>query len=987
MKLKFISDLNYQRQAIDSIVSVFKGQAVKQTNFTVSYGEDAGLLQTDLGIGNRLDLTLPEIQKNVQEVQISNGLSRSESLDGMNFTVEMETGTGKTYVYLRTIYELNRQYGFTKFVIVVPSVAIREGVYKSLQITEQHFNEIYDRTPLEFFIYDSDKLDRVRNFATATTIQIMIINIDAFRKSFDDPDKEDKANVIHRANDRLNGYRPIEFIQQTNPIVIIDEPQSVDTTPKSKEAISSLKPLCTLRYSATHVEKYNMIYRLDAVDAYNEKLVKKIEVMSVRSEQSFNLPYIKLVEVKEDRAKVELDVETRGKVKRTVKTVKYGDDLFEITGERELYRNYMVEQIDWTPGNESIEINGYNLTLGGDSIGEFDDDQIKRYQIRKTIEEHLDKELRFNHRGIKILSLFFIDRVANYRDYDKEGNRVKGKYAIMFEEEYKKLIEKPKYRTLFNDIDVEMDIDKVHNGYFAQDKKGKYKDTKGNTQADSDVYSLIMKQKEKLLSLNEPLRFIFSHSALREGWDNPNIFQICTLKESGGTYVSRRQEIGRGLRLAVNQLGERVPDYNVNILTVMANETYEEFVENLQKEMEEQTGITFGKIEKHIFAKLAYLDPETEEFSSMGYDLSVKLYHNLRNQGYIDKKDKATQVLKEALENYEFTVPEEFSPWKASIISELKHITNRLPINNADKRKKVKLNKSVLASTDFIELWEKIKYRTVYSIDFDSSELIKNVIASIQKMNRIEQIRIISRKDGIASFDRLTGIQGAKMSERFEDYVNEGHTLPDIITELQNRTNLTRRTIVEILTFCKRLNDFINNPQKFIEEVTKIIQREMKLLLREGVKYYKIGDESYYAVELFHNDELLAYLNDNAIPSKKSPYDYVIYDSHTIEAKFAERFENDENVKVYVKLPNWFKIETPVGNYNPDWAAVIIRDGEEKLYFVIETKGREAEELLPPEERAKIYFARKHFKAIGADVSFEGPENDADEFLLRVSTK
>ncbi|MFT9486584.1 MAG: type III restriction-modification system endonuclease [Tepidibacillus sp.] len=984
MKLKFISDLPYQRQAIDSVVNIFKGQPVKQSNFTVSYGEDAGMIQTDLGIGNRLDLTPNEILKNVQEIQIKNGLPRSESLNGLNFTIEMETGTGKTYVYLRTIYELNKQYGFTKFVIVVPSVAIREGVYKSLQITEQHFKELYDRTPLEYFIYDSSKLDQVRNFATATSIQVMIINIDAFRKSFEDPEKEDKANVIHRANDRLNGYRPIEFIQQTNPIVIIDEPQSVDTTPKSKEAISSLHPLCTLRYSATHVDKYNMIYRLDAVDAYNEKLVKKIEVMSVRSEQSFNLPYIRLVEVKEGKAKIELDVDSRGKVKRMVKTVKYGDDLYDVSGEREIYRNYLVEQIDWTEGNESIEVNGHLLHVG-DSIGDIDEDTIKRFQIRKTIEEHLDKELRLNPRGIKVLSLFFIDKVANYRDYDKEGNPIKGKYAVMFEEEYKKLIQKPKYRTLFNDIDGDMDIEKIHNGYFAQDKKGKLKDTNGNTQADTDVYSLIMKEKERLLSLDEPLRFIFSHSALREGWDNPNVFQICTLKDSAGTYVSRRQEIGRGLRIAVNQKGERVQDYHVNTLTVMANESYEDFVANLQTEMEEQTGITFGKIEKHMFAKLAYIDETTDEPVAMGYELSERLYNSLKSNEYIGKKDKATQVLKEAIENYELHLPEEFSPWRSAIVKELKHITNRLPIKDASKKKTVKLNKAIIDSREFLELWDKIKYKTVFTIDFDSSELINKSIGSIQKMDRIEKMRILSRKDGISKLDRTTGIQGSIVSERFEDYVMVQHPLPDIITELQNRTNLTRRTIVEILTGSKRLEDFKNNPQKFIEVVTKIIKRELKLLLGDGVKYYKIGDEAYYGVELFQNEELLAYLNDNALQSKKSPFDHVIYDSD-VEANFAKRFENDENVKVYVKLPGWFKIETPIGDYNPDWAAVINKDGEEKLYFVIETKGTDVEAFLRPEEQAKIKYARKHFEAMNTNVIFEGPESDVNQFMLKVTS-
>ncbi|MBF8418085.1 type III restriction-modification system endonuclease [Heyndrickxia coagulans] len=984
MKLQFQSDLAYQLRAIDSVVQIFNGQPVRQSNFTVFYGEDAGMIQTDLGIGNRLDLTADEVLKNVQQVQMRNGLPKSETLDGMNFTIEMETGTGKTYVYLRTIYELNKKYGFTKFVVVVPSVAIREGVYKSLQMTEQHFHELYDRQPLEYFIYDSEKLDRVRSFATATAIQVMIINIDAFRKSFEDPKKEDKANVIHRPNDRLNGYRPIEFIQQTNPIVIIDEPQSVDTTPKSKEAIESLQPMCTLRYSATHVDKYNMIYRLDAVDAYNEKLVKKIEVMSIRSEPSFNVPYIKLLEVRERKAKVELDVNKNGKVKRTAKTVKYGDDLYDISGKRDIYRNYRIEQIDWAEGNESIEVNG-NILKIGEALGEIDDDTIKRYQIHKTIEEHLDKELRLNPRGIKVLSLFFIDKVANYRDYDKDGNPVKGKYAVMFEEEYRKLIQKPKYRALFNDIDVDIDVKKIHNGYFAQDKKGKLKDTKGNTQADTDVYSLIMKDKERLLSFDEPLRFIFSHSALREGWDNPNVFQICTLKDSGGTYVSRRQEIGRGLRLAVNQNGERVSDYNVNTLTVMANESYEEFVAKLQSELEEETSVTFGKIEKHAFAGLVYEEAETEEPVPLGYERSEELYAYLKSHDYINDKDKATSTLKEELANYQINIPEAFKPWQPVILKELKRITESLPIRDASNKKHVKLNKEVINSEAFLELWDKIKYKTVYSIDFDSKELIQNSIRSIQKMKKIDKIRIISRKDAISSIDRVTGLQTVVVGEGFENYVTVQQPLPDVITELQNRTNLTRKTIVQILTGCKRLGDFQNNPQKFIEEITKIIQKEMKLILRDGIKYYKMDDD-YYAVELFQNEELLAYLNDNAVESTKSPYDHVIYDSD-IEARFAKRFESDEHVKVYVKLPDWFKIDTPIGSYNPDWAAVINKDGEEKLYFVLETKGTDIEEFLRPTELAKIEFARKHFEAIDTDVRFEGPENDVSEFLLRVSGK
>ena len=400
MKLKFKSDLKYQNEAIRSVVDIFKGQTPMTSNFTVLTGKSLndgqlqmGVVQSSTGIGNKLELISEDILNNVQDIQMRNNLPRSEKLDGMNFTVEMETGTGKTYVYLKSIYELNKQYGFKKFVIVVPSVAIREGVDKSLQITKEHFNSIYDNESAEYFVYDSSKLEQVRNFATSSAIQIMIINIDAFRKGFEDPEKEDKANIIHRKQDKLNGQRPIDLIKETNPIVIIDEPQSVDTTPKSKEAIASLNPMCTLRYSATHVDKYNMVYRLDAVDAYEQRLVKKIEVLSVRSEESFNKPYIRLVETKERKAKIELDVQDKkGAVKRTTKMIKLGDDLFDISGEREIYRNYVVEDISWGENDEYIVINGETIWLGK-AIGDIDDDIIKRFQIRKTIEEHLIRKL------------------------------------------------------------------------------------------------------------------------------------------------------------------------------------------------------------------------------------------------------------------------------------------------------------------------------------------------------------------------------------------------------------------------------------------------------------------------------------------------------------------------------------------------------------------------------------------------------------------
>lgn len=993
MKLKFQSNLQYQNHAINSIVDIFKGQKVKQSNFTVmdsksiNYQEQIGVAYTNMGIGNRLDLTYKDILDNVQKVQMRNNLKRSDKLAGMNFTVEMETGTGKTYVYLKTIYELNENYGFTKFVIVVPSVAIREGVYKTLQITKEHFDGIYNNEPLNYFVYDSDKLDQVRSFATSNTIEIMIINIDSFNKSFGNYDKESKSNRIHRPQDKLNGQKPIDLIKETNPIVIIDEPQSVDTTEKSKEAIKSLNPLCTLRYSATHVDKYNMVYKLDAVDAYENKLVKRIEVLSIRSEDSFNLPYIKLVEVGERKAKVEIDIQDKhtGEVKRSKKQIKFGDDLKELTNNRELYSNYIVNDISWGVGNEYVDFsNGVRLYVK-DAIGDLDEDAVKRFQIRKTIEEHLDKEMILNKNGIKVLSLFFIDKVSNYREYDKDHNYIKGKYARMFEEEYTKLITLNKYKDNEN---INLEVEHTYNGYFAQDKKkGKvvYKDTKGNTKADDDAYNLIMKDKEKLLSMDNPLRFIFSHSALREGWDNPNVFQICTLKESKGTYISRRQEIGRGLRLCVNQEGERVEDYGVNRLTVMANESYSDFVSGLQSEIERDTDIRFGIVEKHSFANVKRADNENfGEDIYMGYDESEKLYEYFVKEKYVDDKGKVTDKLKKAIDaegqgEDKLVLDEEFMNFYAGIHEELKKRVKNYEIKDASKKKRVKLNKAVLDSQEFIDLWNKIKEKTIYSLDFDSNNLINKSIEGIKNMPKILAPRIFSSKDTIDKIARESGIEGRTIKED-EDSLVYNIQLPDIITDLQNKTNLTRKTIIDILINSKRLEDFKRNPQKYIEEVTKIIRKNLRLMVVDGIRYSKFRNGDYYSIEMFNDSELLSYLNDRIVESSKSPYNYAICDSD-VEYKFAMKFEAREEVKVYVKLPSWFKIETPIGSYNPDWAVVINEFDEERLYFVVETKGKSDISLLREEERAKILCARKHFEALETEVEFRGPESSADEFM------
>ena len=482
MKIQFDPNLDFQHEAINSVVDVFDGQEVCKTNFTVTpMKDDPQMLipgmDNDLGIGNRLRLLEEDIHNNIKEIQLRNGLAPSESLNSLDFTVEMETGTGKTYVYLRTVFEMNRLYGFTKFIIVVPSVAIKEGVYKSLQMTESHFKGLYENVQYDYFVYDSQKLGQVRNFATSDYIQIMVINIDAFRKSFTDPEKEDKANIIHRPHDRMTGNRPIEFIQATNPIVIIDEPQSVDTTAKSKEAIASLNPLCTLRYSATHVDKYHMMYKLDSVDAYQRKLVKQIEVSGIVVKDSHNKAFIRLLKVDNRKspftAQIEIDAMQRsGDVKRVKKTVRTGDDLLEVSGGRSVYDGYIIEDIYCEKGNEYISFTSKpEFVKLGQAIGEVSDDEYKRLQIRKTIETHLEKEMELRPKGLKVLSLFFIDRVANYRWYDDEGNPQQGKYAQIFEEEYKREIRKPKYHILFEGADLETAADGVHDGYFAIDKK------------------------------------------------------------------------------------------------------------------------------------------------------------------------------------------------------------------------------------------------------------------------------------------------------------------------------------------------------------------------------------------------------------------------------------------------------------------------------------------------------------------------------------
>ncbi|MBQ3788248.1 MAG: DEAD/DEAH box helicase family protein [Bacteroidales bacterium] len=865
MKLSFESNLSYQQEAIQSVVGLFEGQNIEDSGY--SYNLTGALNMID-GIANKLVLTEEQVLRNLQDVQEQNELPKSQTLEGMHFSVEMETGTGKTYVYLRTIYELNRKYGFKKYVIVVPSIAIREGVLKNLQITHEHFQTLYDNTPTRYYVYDSSHISKLRGFATGDNIEILVINIDAFAKD---------ENIINKPNDRLNGQEPIRFIQSVNPIVIVDEPQNMESE-KRIAAIQNLNPLCTLRYSATHRNRYNLVYSLNPVKAYDLGLVKQIEVDSVMEENSLNGAFIALESITPQKtrvtAKLTIDQNTKDGVRQKTVTVRTGDDLYDLSNEREIYRNgYIVEEIDAS--------NGCVVFSGGETlyVGEKHDDQndeVMRFQMRRTIEEHLRKELRLNKLGVKVLSLFFIDRVANYRSYDEKGNVLYGKFAQWFEEIYNELIQQPIFQSL-----NKYSIEQIHNGYFSQDKKGHIKDTNGETQADNDTYNLIMKDKETLLDMNNPLRFIFSHTALREGWDNPNVFQICTLNETKSE-IKKRQEIGRGLRLAVNQEGIRVRDRSINRLTVVANESYNDFAKALQTELQEDCGVDFtGRIKP--------------------------------------KRDRVT----------------------------------------------VHYRKGFEADPAFLEIWEKLKGKTTYRVKYDTAVLIQNAAKAIKEMPVINapSVRSVKTEVILSNEGVSANYKGDKLSKAKSDYI-----IPDYLNYIQNRTELTRSTIYEILNKSGRLQDIAVNPQLFMDYAVSAIRRVLYDLMIDGIEYRRISGAEY-EMRLFKDSDLEIYLNDFTFKvnqSGKTIYENYIPLDSTVESRFAQDCENSDQIKLYFKLPEWFKIPTPIGSYNPDWAVVF--EDDKRIYFVAETKdtGTSTIDLnkLHPSEKQKIKCGIANFRII-----------------------
>jgi type III restriction enzyme len=963
MKLKFDSTQAYQVQAVSSLVNLFDGQPLNNGDFTIEISTaletgQASIFQSELGIGNNLVVNTETLFENYQKIVQENDLETISEIEfqknGMNFSLEMETGTGKTYVYLRTIFELSQKYGFKKFIIVVPSVAIREGTIKNLEITTEHFRALYNNIEFEYFVYDSKKANRLRSFATSNQLQIMVINIDAFRKDFSDSEDK-KSNVIFKENDKLSGRKPIEFVQATNPFVIIDEPQSVDNTPRAQEAIKTLNPLCIFRFSATHKNLYNLVYKLDPIKAYELRLVKQIVVASVTGANAQNDAYIKLLEVDNKsgiKAKIRLQVQTSGQVKEKDVWVKQNADLFTLSNEREVYRNnFEVLDISAEPGNEFIDFNLGRLYLGQERGGIKDD--LIEVQIKNTIKKHLDKEVQLKGKGIKVLSLFFIDRVSNYRNYDEGGKPLKGKFAALFEQHYTELTKLPHYVEL-NVFPVE----KLHDGYFSQDKKGVFKDTNGATQADDDTYAKIMRNKEQLLSMEEPLKFVFSHSALREGWDNPNVFQICTLNESRSA-TKKRQEIGRGLRLPVNQDGDRIFDDNINKLTIIANENYDDFAKKLQTEYEEDCGVTFGKVPKIGFARLSRIIEDAE--ITIGREQSEKLWNELQDNGYIDLNGKIQTSFAPQKEGFSLGLSEELKDLENEAIAVLQSYQLDRHVKKDEEPRKLKVNKQVFIDPEFEILWNKIKHKTTYEVNYSTEELIANSVKAIKTMERIEPIKVSYREDllnvevkGVTT----TNIRGNEIKLEYTG------ALPDIIAYLQKETELTRKTIVNMLAKSKRLAEFAINPQKFMDEVARIIKRELHKLMIDGIKYEKIAQQEW-SMRLFEDEEIVSYLN-NRLEVKKSVYDAIVYDSE-IERKFAEELDKRDDIKLFVKLPNWFKVETPVGEYNPDWA--IVKQDDNTIYLVRETKGTRNFEMLRNSEADKIKCGRKHFEAL--DVNFD----------------
>lgn len=1016
MELKF-KHQKFQADAAKAVVDVFAGQPY----LTPSYMMDRGSGTYQQSTTEDLDYTgwsnhkiVPELNdrlilEHINTIQRANQIKPSEKLEGrFNLTIEMETGVGKTYTYIKTMYELNKHYGWSKFIVVVPSIAIREGVYKSFQVTQEHFAEEYGKK-VRFFIYNSSQLTEIDRFASDNSINVMIINSQSFNARGKD------ARRIYMKLDEFRSRRPIDIIAKTNPIMIIDEPQSVEGK-KTKENLKQFNPLLTLRYSATHKSDsiYNMIYRLDAMEAYNKRLVKKIAVKGITESGSTateSYVYLESINLSKSAptATIQFDFKGATGVRKITRTVTEGYNLYDNSGQMEEYKEgFVVSRIDGR--DDSVEfINGIKI-FAGDVIGKVSEEQLRRIQIRETILSHIQRERELFYKNIKVLSLFFIDEVAKYKQYDASGQPINGIYADMFEEEYNDIVSnlqmgvgEDEYLKYLDSIPAE----KTHAGYFSIDKKGKMVDSKlknkkERTTDDVDAYDLIMKNKELLLDRNpkrSPVRFIFSHSALREGWDNPNVFQICTLKQSSSE-TRKRQEVGRGLRLCVNQDGERMDTnalgndvHNVNLLTVIASESYDSFAKGLQSEIADAVSDRPKAVTVDLFVGKVIKDNNGNE-QVVDYSMANAIQFDLIVNGYIDKKGILTDKYYEDKANGEIKVAEEVADSAASVIEIIDSIYDSRtmqPENARSNNVELVVDESKLAMPEFKELWSKINSKSVYVVDFDTDELVRKAIDSLDRKLRVSKIYFkveTGAMEQIRSKDEL--VSGESFVK--EESASYGNITPsnsnvkyDLIGKLVDVTGLTRKAIIQILKGIKPtvFNQFKENPEEFIIKASALINDQKATSIIEHITY-DVMDEKY-GTDVFTDPTIKGRLGTNAMKAKKHLYDHIVYDS-TNERDFATELDVNKDVAVYVKLPDGFYISTPVGHYNPDWAIAFYEGTVKHIYFVAETKGSMNSMQLRLIEESKIHCAREHFKVISnGEVVYDVV--DSYKTLLDIVTK
>lgn len=968
MEFKFEPNQSYQQQAIASIVDLFDGQPSDApsllTTLEIDSPDEQALFElfAEVGaVGNNLILEPATILENLQRIQDRNGLEISSGFDSdsLDFDIEMETGTGKTYVYLRTIFELAKKYRFNKFIILVPSVAIREGVKTSISLMEKHFKSLY-AMPFDSNVYSGSAAEEVQSFATSTSIQILIMTIDSL--------KGDKnTRVIHQNRDKLNGLRPLDYLQATRPILILDEPQNMESD-LSQSAILEVNPLCTLRFSATHQKNRNVIYRLDPVDAHDLGLVKEIVVAEAIQAGADAGRYLKLISVKNEKgfsAKVELACRkpSDGSIERMVKTVKQGQDLAFVTG-NDAYEGWIVNELSIAP--ESIEVFPHGVIQLGEVIGGTHD-SIYREMIRETIREHFRKETALREKGIKVLSLFFVDKVASYLGEGRNNLNANGDFAQWFDELFEEEKSKnPKWGNL-----LPLAGSEYRSSYFAsiKGKRGspeEFVDTKESSRDNDDAYDLIMRDKARLLDEYESVRFIFSHSALREGWDNPNVFQICALREMGGK-TERRQTIGRGLRLPVNQNGERVADRNIAQLTVIANESYREFADSLQKEYI-ASGVTIGLVRPEEFAKIVRADDKGNE-KILGSAGSKSIWEELLKRGFIDKDGKVTALYKPDAKNFSLGTQPDFF-WPASEIIQILRNSRveRIVKPQRDRRRRT-FNKELYATAEFEEFWRTISQRTTYSVSLNRESLIADAVRKIRDEQPIQPLRVQVTKAGLKLV--RGGTRTSETSSRSAE-LSGTYLLPDIISELQEATSLTRKTLVDILVQSGKLKQFIGNPNDFISMAKRNLQNVLAAAVVEGLQYEKIGGYVYELRELqkdgLEERDLFIDRLYEVKYTQKTDFDYIQIDSEGVDAPerlFAELLDSREDVKLFMKLPDKFKIATPVGNYNPDWAIIKQVGGQDHIYMIRETKSTLDESKRRQTENAKIKAAEKHFEAIG----------------------